>query len=342
MTMQKWLFPAMTTCLFALGCGGMASDGGSAGGSAGAAGGGAGAGGGAAGGTIGGAGGAGRGAGGTPGTSNTGYPEGAPALAKYVVTGLVLPSGGSSARDLGCDLDGDGDADNALGQILGTVAGQAGANPQTFVDQAFQQGLVTILAEAVSRTNLSDAPSGQAGMRAGVGSRNGNTLRLDGPSAKLAGAIAGGVGNFGPADLTIAVPLGAAPLELTLLAAQARDVRLSAAGIQSGKMCGAISEAELNAKVLPEFAKLLNQALATGGNGATTLCSLFDTDRSCAASADACAMFSAAAPPPAGCISAAEVTDNAVVRQVVRPDVTVGGQRALSLGVGFAATSAMF
>ncbi len=341
MTKQKWLFPAMATCLFTLGCGGMASDGGSAGGAAGSTGG-AGTGGGAAGGSIGGAGSAGRGAGGTPGTSNAGYPEGAPSLAKYVVTGLVLPSGGSSARDLGCDLDGDGDSDNALGQILGTVAGQAGANPQTFVDQAFQQGLVTILAEAVSRTNLADAPSGQAGMRAGVGSRSGNSFRLDGPSAKLAGAITGGVGQFGPADLTLSVPLGTEPLQLTLVAAQARDVRLSAAGIQSGKVCGAITEAELNAKVLPEFAKLLNQALATGGNAATTLCSLFDTDKSCGATADACAMFSAAVPPPAGCISAAEVTDNPVVRSVVRPDVTVGGQRALSLGVGFAATSATF
>jgi hypothetical protein len=261
-----------------------------------------------------------------------------------VVSGLRLPAGGSTVRELGCDLDNDGDPDNALGTVLGAVAGQGAGDPQTFVDQAFRDGLVTILAEAVSQTDLVNAAAGQAGMRAGLGSRGAaaGQYTMSGASAKLAGTIAGGVGQFGPANLTLSIPLGRSPLELTLVAAQVRDVRLAASGIQGGKVCGAITETELNGKVLPVFAGLLNQAIAAGGDTARTLCSVFDRDRSCAAEAAACAAFSAASPPPAGCISATEVTENPIVRSVVRPDVQINGQPALSLGVGFTAAMASF
>ncbi len=328
--------------LLALGCG----DGGT-----GAAGSGGGTGG--TGGAAGGTGGAGGSAGGMAGAG--GINMNAVSVGKYVANKVTLPSTSSQARDLGCDLDGNGTPDNQLGNILSALRGMV--DTQAGIDDAVNAGSVLVLFDVKSDSGAMTAAAGHAGITVNLGKYSAamfdmamafsgmGMFTLDGMKYDLGGSIAGGVGNFGPGNLTLKIALvaGGAPFSAALIQASVNNVTISTAGLMGGKICGAITETDLNTNVIPTIATLLKDRVAAGGSTASTLCQIFDTmDPKCAANSADCANFGPMMMPPANCISMTEITENAIIKSVLKPDVTLGGVKALSLGLGFTAVGAKF
>ncbi len=332
--------------LLVAGCGdGGSGAGGSGGGTAGSGGSGGGSGSSGGGGTAGGA------AGMTGGT----YPADAMSAGKYVANKITLPSTSTQSKELGCDLDGNGVPDNQLGNILSALRGMI--DTQMGIDDAVNTGSVLVLFDVVSKSGIMTAASGQAGVAVNLGKYSSamfnmatafsgmGMFMIDGMQYKLGGSIANGVGNFGPGNLTLKIALvaGTAPFSADLISASVANVAISATGLMGGKICGAITEMDLNNKVLPTIANLLKDKVAGGGSTATTLCQLFDTmDPKCAATAADCANFGPTMMPPANCISDVEIRENAIIKSVLKPDVTLNGTKALSLGLGFTAVVARF
>lgn len=307
------------------------------------------------GGGTGGTGGMGTGGMGMAGMGSGGIPPAAMSVGKYVSNKITLPSTSSQARDLGCDLDGNGVPDNQLGNILSALRGMV--DTQMGIDDAVNKGSVLVLFDVKSDSGAMTAAAGHAGVSVALGKYAGamfdmatafsgmGMFTIDGMKYDLAGSIANGVGNFGPGNLTLKIALvaGAAPFSAALVNASVANVTISTAGLMGGKICGAITESDLNNNVLPTIAMLLKDRVAQGGSTATTLCQIFDTmDPKCAATAAECANFSATMMPPAGCISDVEIKENAIIKSVLKPDVTLNGTKALSIGLGFTAVVAKY
>jgi hypothetical protein len=162
--------------------------------------------------------------------------------------------------------------------------------------------------------------------------------------AYFGGKIKGGGGVFGGdnATLTLNIPLTpGSNLELALQAVN-MDFDISsgcvpgACEFTNGRLGGAITEDDLNNKVLPEVTNLLQDQLTgkcsntTGtcvcesGSGAETIQSMFDTDGSCD-------------------VDLAEVQNNNIIKAFLKGDVTLAdGSKALSLAVGFEAVNAVY
>src|SRR5262245_37412600 len=81
---------------------------------------------------------------GVPGAGETGVPCEGCQHAQYVVSAIHIPAPSQSNR-IGCDLDGDGQIDNALGRVLG---GLPSVDPsfdfQRAADDSFQNGALVL------------------------------------------------------------------------------------------------------------------------------------------------------------------------------------------------------
>jgi len=112
----------------------------------------------------------------------------------------------------------------------------------------------------------------------------------------------------------------------------------TACDFSNGKPGGAITENDLNNKVLPEVTNLLQDQLTgkcamegtpaacvcESGSGAETIQSMFDTDGSCD-------------------VTLAEVQENNIIKAFLKGDVTLAdGSKALSLAVAFDAVNATY
>jgi hypothetical protein len=278
------------------------------------------------------------------------YPE-----TQMVVNALYLPLSSTEAKDYAFDLDHNGTVDNQLGNILAALKSSMGStSPQTSVDDAMGAGDIIVLF-SIYATTMQESAS--ANLWAFLGDsvpydpKNGPqagdpfTVSAAGPTdAYFGGKIKGGGGVFGgdSATLTINLPLTAGSnLELTLQAVNmefdiSASCSASSCDFSNGKLGGAITEDDLNNKVLPEVTNLLQDQLTgkcatdTGscvcesGSGAETIQSMFDTDGDCT-------------------VTLAEVQANNIIKAFLKGDVTLkDGSKALSLAVGFDAVNAVF
>ena len=279
------------------------------------------------------------------------YPE-----TQMVVSALYLPLSSQEAKDYGFDLDHNGTVDNQLGNILAALKSSMGdTSPQVSVDEAMGKGDIIVLFSVFAETMMEsksanmwaflgeavtiDPPNGPAA---------GDTFTVDtaqGPAdAYFGGKIKGGGGVFGgdEAELALNLPLtSGSSLDLSLRSVN-MDFDISAgcaAGsceFTNGRLGGAITESDLNGKVLPEVTNLLQDQMVdkcsntTGscvcesGSGAETIQSMFDTDLDCE-------------------VTLAEVQNNNIIKAFLKGDVTLkDGSKALSLAVGFDAINADF
>jgi hypothetical protein len=232
-------------------------------------------------------------------------------------------------------------------------------NPQVSVEEAMGKGDIIVLFSIYAETMQE---SGKANLWAFLGnavdppydppngpqSGDGFTINTaQSPTdAYFGGKIKGGGGVFGGdnAKLRLNLPLTeGSSLELTLQAVNMEfDVSGSCAPggceFTNGKLGGAITENDLNTKVLPEVTNLLQDQLVdkcsmTGtpaacvcesGSGAETIQSMFDTDGSCE-------------------VTLEEVQNNNIIKAFLKGDVTLAdGSKALSLAVGFDAIDAVY
>jgi hypothetical protein len=279
--------------------------------------------------------------------------------ARYVVSKLTIPTNRDMLRTYACDLDDNGSYDNALASSFILLKNQM-IDLQQAANAAANAGSMIVLLQVFAES-LKNAAAGRAGAQAFLGAWAGGgafdaaraysgqgsfSIAPGSPSdAKLGGVVEDGYGTFGPGAYALQLPLldGAPPLRLDLVGGRITG-DLSAAGVMNGRLCGAVAESQIESRIVPDITSILNERLKLGGETAMFICAVFDTDMNCTPGQlpAACMDFSPSAPPPAGCVSLTEVRTSNIIMSNLEPDVTLGGVRALSLGVGFTAVPAQF
>ena len=281
----------------------------------------------------------------------------------YVINKVQVPTNNTQSRDFGLDLNGDKTVDNQLGMVLGTLAGQ-GIDVQTSVDSAVAKGSIILLAD-VQTTDFTSASA--AGFELFLGDSTtvmpkpctdttdmvcGHhltgtgmfTIAANSPTdAALTGKIIGGTFTTAtPGDIQLQITLGGTtPISLSLIGARIQASGISATGITSAILAGAITQDDLNNHVLPAvhdnvllpiLAKDCPNATAadvpgckcTSGSGGAQVISLLDT-------------------MPADCtITLDEIKNNGLFSSLLAPDVMIDGMPALSLGLKATAVAGTF
>ena len=267
-----------------------------------------------------------------------------------VVSRLVLPTAATSAT-LGLDLDGDGKVDNALGSILGTLATVSpSTNTQHQLDESVFGGSVLLLlriqasdfvntSQAVAQvwrgagesccTNPDDLPQCKAQALADCfGGSHTFQLHLTSPSsAILGGTISAGAVRLGPSALTLTLQLsGASTLDLALRSVYVMG-QLGSSGVSHGVIAGVVPRTEIDGKLIPMMATMLNDTLTdptASQSTRDTIRNLFDANHD-------------------GLVDLTEVQSNGLVKTLLAGDVDVDhdGSAELSLGLGFEAVAAI-
>jgi hypothetical protein len=260
----------------------------------------------------------------------------------FVIDNIDTPTSSSQARDVGLDLNGDGTADNRLGQFFGTLASQ-GFDVSGLVDEAVRSGaFVTLM--SVKTKSLKKAKGVKLRLFRGVPVANpvfsGGSFSVDKtqPRSQLKARIKAHVLIPQPGPMTIGMPafvstrpavtydLRAGRIVATCLSTQCFD----------GHLAGGIPSEEIDQRFVPELGAALRAIVArdcpttppdpcpAGTTGETAL-NLFDTDHD-------------------GVITDQEIRDSPLVKSLLAPDLDlVGGDGvadSLSVGFGFTAAAA--
>jgi len=291
---------------------------------------------------------------------------------QQVAKKAYVPKSNTEARDFSIDLgspDGtrDGVKDNQLGMVLSTLASpQFGFDVQGTIDEAVATGSIILLVDFQTSSFESTKAAGLKVMlgddatatpapcnvdemwdettMTGCGHHltgSGNfTLAAGQPdNDAVTGAIAGGKFTGGPGELTLQIALGTTEaLTLNLIGARAEATGISATGITSLILAGALTEEGLNTKVMPAIQQQITPLIAedctmlssppgcgcASGSTGETILQLFDADpKDCAVSVD-------------------EIKGNTLIQSLLAPDVKIDGVNALSLGIKVETTTATF
>jgi hypothetical protein len=289
---------------------------------------------------------------------------------QYVAKKAFVPTNNNQAREFGLDLNKDKTVDNQLGMVLGTLSSM-GFDIQGTIDKAVAEGSIILLLDFQTKdfTNSSAAGlsvllgqnpvpaacnsgetycntatppvcTGCGHHLAGTGMF---TIKSD-MNAAVGGKIVNGTFNGGPGDLTLQIALGdtAAPIQLDLIGARAKATGIAADKIDSVILAGALTQEDLNTKVIPAIQGSIAPIILrdcpsptmppacgcmTGSTGKTVL-DLFDGDIT--GTTKDCT------------VSVAEIMGNSLIQSLLAPDVTIDGKQALSLGIKVEATKASF
>jgi hypothetical protein len=280
----------------------------------------------------------------------------------YVASRVLVPTQTGDATKYGLDLDGDGNPDNALGNLLTALSTQ-GINAQTSIDEAVFDGGISLLADLQTSDFMN---AGTAGIQVYLGSDSnpaacmagemvtcgsgadatctgcqhqlqGNAMFSIDPSspmdAALAGPIVGGTFKGGPGNLSLEISIGgAAATEVDLIGARVQGTGLSATalGTQSDDSTGvifggAIPETSLDSMVIPSIVPVIQNVLTTHcPNAMPNACNCDATGNTVLGLFDS----------NHDCmVSAMEIINSSFGMTLLAPDVTIDGMPALSLGV---------
>ncbi len=275
--------------------------------------------------------------GGTPDTSADQMVKadaGPPALLTVVINKLTLPA---DATEFTADLDGDGTKENKFGGINAALVG-AGFGLQSDLDMQINDGIIILLFEVFAKALTAD-PAMSMQFHQGYDTDNDAKdnfsgsetfgLAVTSPSNLiLNGAITGGNMDVGPGNLTIPVPMGATSLMVDLKKGLVTG-DVSSTGMTNGQINGAIPDADVDKKIIPAMATLVdtyyNSSQITP-TVKTLLKGLFDT---------------LPKGNPDGKITADEIR-NSLLKPFLAPDVDTdkdGKPDALSIGLGFTAVT---
>jgi hypothetical protein len=264
----------------------------------------------------------------------------------YVFDTITLPTAATAAT-IGVDYDKDGTIDNALGAVLSAISGiAAGMDFQGVIDDSVNRGdllqLLRIFATSLTTDPAALAASwgaqpkvcctstvpstcaSQAKTTCFSGSQTFSTQK--GTGTFFSGAIASGKFSFGPTTMAFKLPLTPTTVvSLNLKAAYLKGT-VSASGIASGVLAGAVSQSDLNTKVIPAIAVTLDTVVKDPLTDVTTkamILTLFDTNSD-------------------GSISGTEIANNALIKTFLAGDVDVDsdGVNELSLGLSYTAVAA--
>lgn len=299
---------------------------------------------------------------------------------QLVADGIIMPTSATQAQQLGIDLDGDpqGRPDNALGQILSTLASQGDLDLQMSVDESVASGSLILLLN-LRATGLTTAPDIGTWVYLGenpdpaacmdpdvietcgqhlAGGASFDISAASPTDAVLHGNIIGGKLVAGPGKITLELSLGgAAAITINMIGARIEaTVDPETGALTDGKIGGAITEQELDDNVLPALVTVMQENVGddcTGsppdccieGSTGETLIDLFDDCSDDSSTCD-CA------------ITLDELRNNDLISSLLSPDVDLlddedgsfnprehgsdGVKDALSLGIGFSSISAIF
>jgi hypothetical protein len=289
----------------------------------------------------------------------------------YVINELRIPTSASEANQLGLDLDGDGETNNALGILLSALGNVVGdIDLQATLNAQFDDGTIIVLAE-LKATSLADASN--AAMWVYLGDNpstepcvaeddcgyhfDGSTsfdLAANSPTdARVDGTITGGSFSGGPGTVSLQLALvdDIPPLNIDLVGARVEIESVSETGLASGRLGGGITLAQIEDELIPAIAAGLTALLEAECEGAgeepqpcgcpedsaaEIVQTTFDTDDSCD-------------------VSAEELLENNTVAALIQADVDLLDENgnfnptpnsdnpdSMSLGVGFTAVGAEF
>ncbi len=258
-------------------------------------------------------------------------PEPTETLLMTVANTMTLPS---KAGEYALDLDGSGPK-NQFGSLLAAMK-SFNLDMQPELDKALEDGAVLILME-VKGKDLTDDTNVLVQAHTGEDTDGDATNNFSGSAelkiaassskdAKLPGTIAGGKINAGPGSLVIPMPIGDTPLLVPIQAARLEG-EISADGMANGVLAGAISKADLDAKVLPSVVELVNGMLTNPDVTQETkdmVLQVLDADKN-------------------GTIDIADM-QGGLIGQALAPDIDTDGDGtadALSIGIGFTTVTAV-
>ncbi len=279
----------------------------------------------------------------------------------YVINAISVPTNNTQARDDGLDLNGDKTVDNALGMVFGTFAGQ-GVDIQSLVSTGVAKGLTIALVDVIA-TDFTTSDAASIALFAGADpvpapclttsdtvcarhlQGNGAFAIAAGSAtnAPLIGPIAAGTLTTSSAgNLALQLSLGGAtPLSLPLIGARIQAMGISATGITSLILAGAITQTDLTQQVIPGLRDdLVLPALAKDCPGATAAdipsCNCVDgtVGKQLIALLDTM---------PADCmVTIGELENNGLFSSLFQPDVTIDEVAAFSVGVKATAVTGTF
>ncbi len=249
----------------------------------------------------------------------------------FVQRGWTLPHHATEARALGFDLDGDGDIDNQVGSLVGSLI-----NLGLEIDDASADAFASGASVALHRVRADDlANDGTVEWRTYEGVPAG-APRFDGTDRFDVGAETGaltGMIHDGRAELTwgattISLPFfpGQSPLRLPLVRAQL-TADIDAAGC-AGTIAGLIPRAELEGMILPNLAveMIIHIARHPESEFTPIAMQVFDTNDD-------------------GQLTVAEVLATPLMRGLVSPDIDTdddGVRDAMSFAAAFDCVPATF
>ena len=289
---------------------------------------------------------------------------------QFVVNSLQVPQ---QRADYAYDLNGDGKPDNQFGNIIGALAAQ-NIDSQTPVDSAIAGGTDVILIDEISgdatfTTDACAASSVYPGINHGSPKFDGTDVFAIDPSKQPAGLFRGSIFVSGcdsapppqtagaPVKLLVRLPLfgSLSPLEMTLTGAHLK-YKLTGNNLMQGQINGAVRKAEVDHSLIPQMAANFDALAQTGTSQGTQLLAIFDTggDPSAACGATCQNLDGSCAASGDHMISDCEVATNAIIKNVLAPDVQMctAGRYApsaansvkdsLSIGLAFTAVPATF
>jgi hypothetical protein len=297
------------------------------------------------------------------------------ATSHHVVDAMHAPTNNTEAREFALDLNGDGAVDNQLGTILGAFAGW-GFPIQPSVDAAIAEGNLLLLVEIVQNTEVSvffganpQPPACAPGEMytcdaatpphcTGCGHHLGGdaTFDVDPGSVHppLVGTTSNGLLLVGPGPMAMQISLGNAHVIAFDLVGARAAVAVDANGAPTGTITlgGGLVPAEYNDRVAPELARIGNEQIQLDCCGAPTSPGGATCNPSPTGPSPSCGCVSGSAGgtilglfdvSPRDCVlSAQEIIDSSLAKSLASPDVTLGGQLAISLGVQVSITGAEF
>jgi hypothetical protein len=275
---------------------------------------------------------------------------------QYVVSQASVPASNPQATEYGLDLNGDKVVDNQLGSVLAALVTQ-GFNVQAAIDLAVSEGDIILLLDLQTKSYSS---SGGAGLQVFLGdkttampapcsSTTDLTCRhhLDGTgtfgistsspdNAAVVGKIVGGTFNGGPGDISLKIALGSPEgVQLDLIGARAKAAGMSDTGIDSVILAGALTQDDLNTKVIPAIYMQLVPIVADDCPGTTP------PDCGCVANSTGRTILNLFDNSPKDCkLVVEEIQSNTLIKSLLAPDVTIDGKMALSLGIKVKAVKA--
>lgn len=265
----------------------------------------------------------------------------------YVTDALNLPATSAEAASFGRDLDGDGNRDNQLGEVIAAFAGQ-GLDLRAAQNDAITSGRIVMLhslrASSLAGTNhatwqvLYAEPTPDPDL---TGSGTFEVASALPRSPRLAATIKDHVVKTAPGRIPVQLDIGVAHELDPLMVLQMKKAVVRATcnrrGCSEGRIAGAVSEEQIDALLIPELAALFQTVLEQDCPGpdpsscapdssGQTVQGLFDTDDDMQITAD-------------------ELRENALIQSVLAPDLDLikadgspghdGVMDALSFGFGF-------